>query len=349
MARDIKIGVCIRFKAADPWPRRWTEIYEDNIAYAARAEALGFDGVWVPEHHGVASGYNPAPFLALTALARATKTCMLGTQPLLLPLHNPVLVAEEAAVLDVLSHGRLILGIGAGYRQGDFEMMGIDKRLRGARMEEATGLLIKMFTATGPFDFDGRFFQVKGGALYPKPVQTPYPEIQIIARSEAAARRAVRHATALNLHRRDVVRALGPMVAAETAKAGRDPSTVKVTVLRHGFLGADRESAVATAKPFLTWNAREHGAWWSENPDPDDHTLFQARVVGADSPPGDFTPEDWLAGIAGDIAAITETGLRPDWVNVNIWPPGMTLADGLACLERFAETVLRPLRRSTPR
>lgn len=344
MAHDIKIGVCIRFKAATPWPRSWADIYEENLTYGARAEALGFDGIWVPEHHCVDTGYNPAPFLALAALARVTKTCRLGTQPLLLPLRNPVLVAEEAAVLDIISGGRLILGLGAGYRLGDFEALGIDKRERGARMEEATALLIQMFTAPAPFDFQGRFFQVKGGALYPKPVQAPYPEIQIIARSEAAALRAVRHATSINLHRRDVVNALGPVVAEATRKAGRDPASVKVAVLRHGFLGPTREAAIEAAKPYLTWNAKEHGGWWADNPDPDDRALFQARVVGAASPPGDYTPEEWLAGIAGDSAAIEATGLRPDWINVNIWPPGMSLADGLACLERFAATVLRPLR-----
>jgi len=346
MANDIKIGVCIRFKAASPWPRSWQDIYEENLTYGARAEALGFDGIWVPEHHCVDTGYNPAPFLALAALARATKTCKLGTQPLLLALRNPVLVAEEAAVLDVLSGGRLILGVGAGYRVGDFEALGIDKRERGARMEEATALLIKMFTAETPFDHAGRFFQVKGGALYPKPVQAPYPEIQIIARSEAAAMRAVRHATSVNLHRRDVVQTLGPLVADATRKAGRDPAKVKVSVLRHGFLGQSRERAVETAKPYLTWNAQEHGGWWSDNPDPDDRALFKARVVGAASPPGDYTADEWLAGIRGDIAAIAAAGLRPDWINVNIWPPGMSLAEGLACLECFADTVLRPLRGS---
>ncbi|MFO1190500.1 MAG: LLM class flavin-dependent oxidoreductase [Alphaproteobacteria bacterium] len=247
----------------------------------------------------VETGYNPAPFVALAALAQVTKTCKLGTQPLLLALRNPVLVAEEAAVLDVLSGGRLILGIGAGYRVGDFEALGIDKRERGARMEEATALLIKMFTAEAPFDHAGRFFQVKGGALYPKPVQAPYPEIQIIARSEAAAMRAVRHATSINLHRRDVVQTLGPLVADATRKAGRDPAKVRVSVLRHGFLGPTRERAIETAKPYLTWNAQEHGSWWSDNPDPDDQALFKTRVVGAANPPGDYTAEEWLAGIQG--------------------------------------------------
>lgn len=344
MEQSVKIGVCIRFKAAPPWPRSWVEIYEENLTYGARAEELGFDGIWVPEHHCVDSGYNPAPLLALTALAKVTKTCRLGTQPLLLPLHHPVLLAEEAAVLDVISGGRLILGLGTGYRIGDFEAIGVPKRERGARMEEATSLLLKMFTADAPFDFNGRFFQVKGAGLFPKPVQTPYPEIQIIARSEAAALRSVRHATSINLHRRDVVQRLGPVVAEATRQAGRDPATVKVSVLRHGFLGQSRDQAIEIAKPFLTWNAQEHGGWWSDDPDPDDRLLFQSRVAGAASPPGDYTASDWIDGIKGDIEAITSVGLRPDWININIWPPGMSLADGLGCLERFAETVLRPLR-----
>src|SRR5262245_35248221 len=110
MAR-VKIGLCLRFKNVPLWPSSWSDIYRDHLLYAQAADRLGFDGLWVPEHHCMKTGYNPAPLIALTALAGVTKRIKLGTQPLIMPLHNPVLAAEEVAVLDVISGGRVALGL----------------------------------------------------------------------------------------------------------------------------------------------------------------------------------------------------------------------------------------------
>ncbi len=349
MTADLKIGICLRFKNPEPWHRDWRDVYQAHLDYGARAEALGFDGIWVPEHHCVPSGYNPAPLVALTALSQVTSKIQLGTQPLLIPLHNPILAAEEAAVLDVLSGGRLIIGVGAGYRPGDFRALGKDRSERGGRMDEVLPLFIKALAAREPFDFSGRFYSVSGVQLSPPPVQTPHPEIQYTARSAVAAKRAARLGLSLNVLAQPNVPILGPLVAETAAAAGHNPAKIGVSLLRGGFLGKDREQAVEAVRPYHEWDVQEYDEWQAEAPDPDDVRLLEERKAKAKSrqsepPPGHFTPEEWISAVASDEAAIKAVGLKPGWVNVTLWPPGMPLTQALDCLEQFAEEVLPHLR-----
>jgi len=333
----IRIGVNVRFKRVELWPRTWPEVYREHLAYAAAADRLGFDGIWVPEHHCVPSGYNPAPFVALTAVAMATERCWIGTQPLLLPLYNPVLVAEQAAVLDVISGGRLILGVGAGYRAGDFEALGMDRRERAQRTDEGLTILERLFAAHEPIDFAGRFYQIKGAQLHPGPVQPKGPEIQLATRSAAAIQRAARHGVSVNMGLREAVPMYGPMLAEAARAAGHDPAGVGVSLASIGYLGASEEAARARAEPYMQWDAREYLAWEDR---PDEPQLAEARRAAAKTLTGFHTPDKWLASLMEDMNSVMAAGLRPDWINLSMWPPGMPLEEAIEGLERFAATVL---------
>lgn len=336
-----RIGVNVRFKQVEPWPRTWQEVYREHIAYAAAADRLGFDGIWVPEHHCVPSGYNPAPFVALTAVAMATERCWIGTQPLLLPLYNPVLVAEQAAVLDVISGGRLILGVGGGYRAGDFEALGMDRRERGQRTDEGLTILRRLFAAEQPIDFEGRFYQIRGAQLHPGAVQPKGPEIQLATRSAAAIQRAARHGVNVNMGLREAVPMYGPMLADAVRAAGRDPAGVGVSLASIGYLGASEEAARAAAEPYMQWDKREYVDWER----PDEPQLAEARRAAAKSLTGFHTPDEWLESLIKDQQSVVAAGLRPDWINLSMWPPGMPLEQAVESLERFAETVLPHLQR----
>jgi alkanesulfonate monooxygenase SsuD/methylene tetrahydromethanopterin reductase-like flavin-dependent oxidoreductase (luciferase family) len=120
--------------------------YRDAVPLAAAAEAAGFDSFWVTEHHGLPDGYLPSPLTLLAALAPATSLIELGTGVVLAPLHHPLRLAEDAAVVDQLSGGRLILGLGIGYAAGEYRMFGVDPATRGARLGALVGALRAAWT-----------------------------------------------------------------------------------------------------------------------------------------------------------------------------------------------------------
>lgn len=336
-----RIGVSVRFKNPPSFHRPWEQVYREHLEYAAAADRLGFDGVWVPEHHCVPSGYNPAPFAALAALSQVTKRCAIGTQPLLLPLYNPVLAAEQAAVVDVMSGGRLTLGVGAGYRTGDFEVVGIDRRERGARSDEVLEILTKALRGQAPFDFDGKFYQVKGVELFPKPLNASGPDIQLAVRSAPAAKRAVKHRLSVHLLAISAARQYGPIVVEAAAAEGIDPATIGAAVMRSGFLATSAEAAQALVAPYGAVDAQEYEQW--QDRDPDDQRLQAERKAGVGQAVGAFTPDAFIEAIEADTRDVAEIGLRPDWINLNLWPPGLPLEQALDCLERVAQDVLPKL------
>jgi alkanesulfonate monooxygenase SsuD/methylene tetrahydromethanopterin reductase-like flavin-dependent oxidoreductase (luciferase family) len=115
--------------------------YRDAVPLAVAAEEAGFDSFWVTEHHGLPDGYLPSPLTLLAALAPATRRIELGTGVLLAPLHHPLRIAEDAAVVDQLSGGRLILGLGIGYAAHEYRSFGVDPATRGSRLAALVGAL----------------------------------------------------------------------------------------------------------------------------------------------------------------------------------------------------------------
>lgn len=126
----------------------------DAPALAAAAEEAGFDSFWVSEHHGIPDGYLPAPLVLLAALAGATSRIRLGTGLLLAPLHHPLRIAEDAAVVDRLSGGRLVLGLGLGYAEHEYRAFGVPAAGRGDRLESLLGTLRQAWTGE-PFSAPG--------------------------------------------------------------------------------------------------------------------------------------------------------------------------------------------------
>jgi len=166
-------------------PQRIDEV----CAEAQLAEQVGFDVILVGEHHQHRDGFLPSPLIVSTAVAVRTHKIRIGTGILLLPLYHPVHVAEDAATLDIISNGRLILGVGMGYQAGDFEAFSIPPSQRVSRMEEGIDIIRACWTQD-TFSYDGKRFRLDNVAVYPKPIQRPHPPIWVGAMADESIRRA---------------------------------------------------------------------------------------------------------------------------------------------------------------
>jgi alkanesulfonate monooxygenase SsuD/methylene tetrahydromethanopterin reductase-like flavin-dependent oxidoreductase (luciferase family) len=161
--------------------QRAREVYDYQIEIIELLEELGFDGVWVAEHHFREYGVVPSTFNLLSNLAARTERLRLGTGIVVLPLHNPIHVAEEAAMVDLLSNGRLQLGIGRGYQSVEFESFGLDLAEARDRFNEALDMIIGLWTEEN-YEFTGKFYGTGNPVtLMPKPVQLPHPPLHVAA------------------------------------------------------------------------------------------------------------------------------------------------------------------------
>jgi alkanesulfonate monooxygenase SsuD/methylene tetrahydromethanopterin reductase-like flavin-dependent oxidoreductase (luciferase family) len=167
-------------------------MYNEVLRHAVEAERMGFDGFALTEHHFWYDGYCPSLMPVLAAIARRTERITLVPLALLLPLRDPLRVAEEIAVLDHLSRGRLMLGFGYGYRPEEFEGFELDKKGRGTRFSEQIEVMRAAF-AGEQFSHKGKYYSYTDAALSPGPAQQPHPPLWLAGGSQAAtARRAGR-------------------------------------------------------------------------------------------------------------------------------------------------------------
>jgi alkanesulfonate monooxygenase SsuD/methylene tetrahydromethanopterin reductase-like flavin-dependent oxidoreductase (luciferase family) len=160
-------------------PKKGAAEYESYLDQLTFAEKLGFDVIGVNEHHQTAYGMMPAPNLIASALIQRTKSIKIAILGRALPIvGNPINIAEEFAMLDVLSKGRIIAGFVRGIG-AEYHSTGVNPAFSHERFHEAHDLIVKAWTATGPFEFEGNHFRFRYVNLWPRPYQTPHPPIWI--------------------------------------------------------------------------------------------------------------------------------------------------------------------------
>src|SRR5262245_12635004 len=171
----------------------WSEqaVYDSGVEQMLAAESLGYHSVWLAEHHFNDYGLCPAPPVLAASIAARTTTLRFGMGVNLLPLHHPVDLAEQLAVLDVVSGGRLDVGIGRGGTLQDYQTFQSDRGDARARVEEGIALMRQCWSGQ-PFDFQGRFHSAERLHVRPRPVQQPHPPVYIAANSEDSVRSAAR-------------------------------------------------------------------------------------------------------------------------------------------------------------
>jgi alkanesulfonate monooxygenase SsuD/methylene tetrahydromethanopterin reductase-like flavin-dependent oxidoreductase (luciferase family) len=174
-----------------PSARPSPEIYARGLEIALAAETLGFRNVWLAEHHFSTYGYLSRPAQLATYIAAKTTRLRVGTAVIVVPLHHPLVVAEEIATLDLVSGGRLDVGLGRGYQPYEFERLGLELDSGRARWEESVDIILKAFEGR-PFTYDGKLFKIPETSVFPQPVQQPRPPIWITAQSPESVEAAVR-------------------------------------------------------------------------------------------------------------------------------------------------------------
>ncbi|MGE3649859.1 MAG: LLM class flavin-dependent oxidoreductase, partial [Reyranellaceae bacterium] len=169
-----------------------SQAYDDFIHYVVEAERLGFRSVFLVEHHFTGVGQLSASLTLLAYLAARTRSIRLGTAVVVLPWHNPVLLAEQAATLDLLSGGRLDFGVGKGYRASEFAGFRIAMDEATERFDEAIEVIRKAWTTPGRFSHRGRRWSFDDIVVEPAPLQRPHPPLWLAAGSPDSIRRAAR-------------------------------------------------------------------------------------------------------------------------------------------------------------
>src|SRR4249920_3147839 len=141
------------------------EIYARAVEQAQAAESLGYRNMWLGEHHFSTYGYLSRPCQFASYIAAKTTKLRVGTAVIVVPLHHPLIIAEEIAMLDILSGGRLDIGLGRGYQRYEFERLGLKLDAGGKRWDESIDILLKAFEGR-PFNYDGELFRIPETSVY---------------------------------------------------------------------------------------------------------------------------------------------------------------------------------------
>ncbi len=245
-----------------------SQVFDEFLDEVAYAEELGFDAVWLPEHHFSVYGMLGDTLTLAAAVAQRTSRIKIGTAVVLLPLLHPVRVAEQAALVDVLSNGRLLLGLGRGYQPKEFEGFGMDPTESRDRFAEALDMLLSTFS-TDHYDHQGKFWSCQDVTLFPKPVQRPHPPLYMAAVSppsyEIAADLGLSILRAPRFTSIGVVEEQWQAYCERMAKNGRDPAALDQPMLMQTYVAESAEEARRVAEPAAGWY----------------HELFQKVLPGA--------------------------------------------------------------------
>src|SRR5215510_5261838 len=232
----------------------------DFIDLCVEAEALGYCGVFMVEHHF--SGWNQVsqPLALLTYLAARTRTLRLGTAVTVLPWHNPVLLAEQAATLDLLSGGRLDFGVGKGYRYNEFVGFCVPVEEADARFEESISVIVTAWTASEPFSHRGTYWSFEKIVVEPPTAQKPHPPIWMGAGGEHSIRQVAAKGYNLLLGQYAAPEDVGKSIAIfkdAVEASGRRFDPMQVGVSRAFFVADGRDEKEVALERRLQNRARQ--------------------------------------------------------------------------------------------
>ena len=339
----LKFGLLWPFRNPEFSRQPWPAFYRDHLDLCVESEALGYDHIWLSEHHFVEDGYSPSVLPIAAALAARTSRIRIGTNLLLLPMHNPLRVAEDTATIDQIANGRFDLGVGLGYRPCEFTAQGLSLSERGARLTEGVQLVQRLLSGE-TVTFAGRFNQLHEVRVSPPACQQPHPPIWLGALAQQAIDRAAR----LGFHFQSV----GPggmdkVYDAALEKYGRRPSDYHIGQAAVVYVAPSRTQAWETAARPLHYMTSQYVRWFLEAGDMPGAEAAQAALIDIDEmlrrQSFDFLGQPALIGTPNDVAAmIDDLKARSRITHFCCVTPsaGMAVADIRAHMRLFAAQVM---------
>ena len=335
----MKLGIYLNAQhpAGDDPARRFGE----TIEQARLIRRLGFDSIWGGEHH-VTPGFHYFPLLPmLQRLASEVEGMWVGTNLVLLPLHNPVELAEVGAFLDVVTGGRFMLGVGLGYRTEEFAVFKVPMAERVSRLAEGVEIISRLWTEDR-VTHHGRHWQLDDVGIHPRPLQQPRPPILVGSQVSAGIARAARIADGwlvVPVPTVDEFAAEAAAFAAARTAAGLPPSR-HICRLLEVVCAPDEETAIRRAAPFLLEKYSAYLSWGLAGvtidpaAKPEDQLRRLAKNRFALGSPAQVIE----ALLAQHKAGVTHATMRVSW-------PGMRQDDILAGIELLGREVLPEVRR----
>ena len=245
-----------------PWPEGTDQRqrYREAFEQALKAEEIGFESVWLTEHHFSRHAIVPDTLNVLSHLAARTKRVRLGTAVSVVPFHNPVRLAESAATVDLLSDGRLDIGLGSGYMWSEFHGFNLPLDERHVRFNEAVDLMLRSWSATEPFHHEGRYWKFNDINPQPKPVQQPHPPLWFAVNSEFGIRMCVERDWGVMLAQGTPLSRVAEQVATyrkALQEAGKPFDPERLILARSLYVARDDAAAWADADgPYLEFLRR---------------------------------------------------------------------------------------------
>jgi alkanesulfonate monooxygenase SsuD/methylene tetrahydromethanopterin reductase-like flavin-dependent oxidoreductase (luciferase family) len=305
--------------------------FRDYLDFNVEAEALGLKSSFSVEHHFTGWNQVSATLMLLMALAMRTKTLRLGTAVIVLPWHNPVLLAEQAATLDLVSGGRFDFGIGKGYRHSEFKGFQISPAEADARFEEAVMVMTRAFTSRERFSHRGRFWHFEDIVVEPPPAQTPHPPFWVAAASEPSIRRAAARGFNLILDQYAAPQQIAERIAiykAERRAHGLGFDPMQVAVARQLYVAKDEADKQAALSRQASYTRRTVDVSRAPDRAGGSHVLAYAEKAGG-------TEEYALYGTPDEICSALDA-LRNSGVSYVL----LTISGGREQLRRFARDIM---------
>jgi alkanesulfonate monooxygenase SsuD/methylene tetrahydromethanopterin reductase-like flavin-dependent oxidoreductase (luciferase family) len=319
-----------------PTDRNPTQILDEAIAVVHAAARMGFAWVSIGHHWLSHPTVWPQPLPVLGRLAAETGAMRLKTSMLLLPLLNPVDVAENVATLDHLTHGRLDVGVAIGYREKELAAAGLERKDRVPKLEESLALMKRLWSGD-EVTFDGRYGRVVAGRMGFTPCQTPHPPLEMGAQSVGATERAARLTDAVffgpQVAWKDVGRLAEVFRRARAEHAAATPGSVFAS--RSLIVGKSKEAAHAAARDYLERTFRMYRTWGMQE---DSMVRLQLGF--------DVSLDDWtINGSPADCRETIERGraLGLDGIGLTIYSLPREVEARIAYLQMIADEILGPL------
>ncbi|MFM9939822.1 MAG: LLM class flavin-dependent oxidoreductase [Hyphomicrobiaceae bacterium] len=335
----MKLGVYLN--AQHPQDQDPGRCFAQMIEQVRLMRQVGFDSIWSGEHH-VTDGYHYFPLLPmLQRLAAEAEGMEIGTNIVLLPLHNPMELAEIGAFMDVITGGKFNLGVGLGYRPEEFAMFGVDMKHRVSRFTEGIEIIKRLWTED-KVTHKGRHWQFETMTIRPQPVKKPRPPIMVAAHIDKAVERAAQIADGwciVPTPRLDEVTAHAALFA-KARKAAGLPKAEHLIRLFEVACQPDEETALRKAAPFLLAKYAAYASWGLPGLkfETEDAPEIQLKKLAANRF-GVGSPEQVVAALMDQHkTGVTHVTMRMSW-------PGMKQEDILAGIELVGKKVLPEVRR----